>query len=61
MVDNQSQSQALPSESAQAPERKPGKAYQRPRILSREPLEAMAVTCGGAYGKVQGICQTGSS
>jgi hypothetical protein len=37
------------------------KAYERPRILSREPLEAMANSCTGATGKAQGFCQTARS
>lgn len=35
--------------------------YERPRILSREPLEAMAATCVGGNGKVQGFCLTARS
>lgn len=61
MVNNKSLSQGSPAEPEQPPGKKPAKAYQRPRILSQEPLEAMAVTCGGAYGKAQGICSAGSS
>jgi len=37
-----------PSGSGQPPEGGPKKPYHRPRIASREPLEAMAATCTGA-------------
>jgi hypothetical protein len=36
------------ADSRDAQRRKP---YERPRILSREPLEAMAATCTGAKAK----------
>lgn len=61
MVDNKLLSEGSPIGPAQPPGRKPAKAYQRPRILSREPLEAMAATCTRPYGKAAGTCQTGSS
>jgi len=63
MGDNQLQSQGSSSEPMQtAPDKKPGKTYQRPRILSREPLEAMAVTCSQPLGKpATGICNTAMS
>jgi len=50
----------MPADSAQAP-RKP---YERPQIVSREPLESMAATCTGAGAKfVAGIgsCQAGKT
>jgi len=53
-------SAAMPADSAQAP-RKP---YERPQIVSREPLESMAATCTGAGAKfVAGIggCQAGKT
>jgi hypothetical protein len=37
-------------------ERENKKAYHRPRIVSREPLEAMAATCTGAKAKAGGVC-----
>ena len=37
------------------------KVYERPRILSREPLEVMAATCTKPFGKAPGICSTGRS
>ena len=37
------------------------KAYERPRILSREPLEVMAATCTRPFGKATGVCSTGRS
>ena len=32
------------------------KAYAPPRVISREPLEAMAATCTGARAKNVGFC-----
>lgn len=60
MVDNKSLSQGSPAGPAQPPGKKPAKAYQRPQILSREPLEAMAATCtASSYGKpAVGICSS---
>jgi len=48
----------------EAPKRaKQARPYQRPRILSREPLEAMAVTCtSGGRGKAStAVCGVAKS
>ena len=37
------------------------RAYQPPRILSREPLEVMAVSCTPPLGKAQGVCSVARS
>ena len=44
------------SEPGMPSEREPKKAYHRPRIVSREPLEAMAATCTGGKAKAGGLC-----
>lgn len=61
MVDNVSLSHDPSSGPEQAPDEKPRKEYEPPLILSREPLEAMAVTCTPPLGKAPGICGTGRS
>jgi hypothetical protein len=61
LAQNESDSQ---SPSPETPKREPHealKAYERPRILSREPLEVMAATCTRPFGKATGVCNTGRS
>jgi len=56
MAENASQRAAGASESADSRDEQRRKPYQRPRILSRELLEAMAATCTGAKAKsVDGV------
>lgn len=37
------------------------KAYEKPRVIYRAPLEAMAAVCTGQYGKATGYCLVASS
>ncbi|MEA2602880.1 MAG: hypothetical protein QOF89_3872 [Acidobacteriota bacterium] len=53
-------SQAAGQES-EAGSRPPGRPYERPRILSREPLEAVAAVCSpaGVAKSNPGLCPSG--
>jgi hypothetical protein len=51
MADHASKPPAGAAGSADSRDAQHRKPYERPRILSREPLEAMAATCTGARAK----------
>lgn len=54
--------QAPSAESGKSPIEGVRKPYQAPRILSREPLEAMASACAAPTGKpIVGICSAARS